>query len=381
MRGPHPAAVGLAAARARAARVGAACSRPLAAALALALLIGVYLPTATVQASVLKGIWGPSTRNGVSLFPIYKQLGDTLYEEDLHWDTIASRRPRSPRNPSDAAYRWPAAVTSAVALAKRYKMQVALQIIGSPTWANGNKPPRWAPHHPGDFASFAIAAARRYPSVHLWMIWGEPSRSHNFRPLTPARPYVPLDAHQRIAPHLYSRLLEAAYGALKAVNRANLVIGGMTDAAASISTQQWIENMRLPDGRPPRLDMYGHNPFSIRAPNLANPPSPSGQIDFSDLGRLAELVDSNLGRPENPTPRLFLSEWTIPTAPDSEFNFHVEPRLQALWITDGLRVANQLPSIYALGWIHLYDEPPTSAGGLIEADGSKKPGFFAWQHG
>jgi hypothetical protein len=139
--------------------------------------------------------------------------------------------------------------------------------------------------------------------------------------------------------------------------------------------------MRLPDGRPPRLDMYGHNPFSIRAPNLANPPSPAGQIDFSDLGRLAELVDSNLGRPEDPRPRLFLSEWTIPTAPDSEFNFHVEPRLQALWISDGLRVANQLPSIYALGWIHLYDEPPTSAGGLIESDGSKKPGFFAWQHG
>ena len=44
--------------------------------------------------------------------------------------------------------------------------------------------------------------------------------------------------------------------------------------------------MRLPDGRPPRLDLYGHNPFSIRAPNLANPPSPGQQIDFSDLARL-----------------------------------------------------------------------------------------------
>jgi hypothetical protein len=381
MGGPHPAAVGLTAARARAARAGAACSRPLATALALALLTGASLPAATAQANVLKAIWGPPMRNGVSLFPIYKQLGDTLYEEDLHWDAIAPSRPKSPRNPRDAAYRWPAAVTSAVAAARRYKMQVALQIIGSPRWANGNKPPRWAPHHPGDFASFAIAAARRYPSVHLWMIWGEPSRSHNFRPLTPSRPYVPLTGKQVIAPHLYSRLLDAAYGALKAVNRANLVIGGMTDAAASIPTQQWIENMRLPDGRPPRLDMYGHNPFSIRAPNLANPPSPNGQIDFSDLGRLAELVDSNLGRPQNPRPRLFLSEWTIPTAPDNEFNFHVEPRLQAKWIADGLHAANQLPGIYALGWIHLYDEPPVSAGGLIEADGRKKPGFFAWQSG
>jgi len=217
--------------------------------------------------------------------------------------------------------------------------------------------------------------------VHLWMIWGEPSRSHNFRPLTPARPYFPLDAHQRIAPHLYARLLDAAYGALKSVSPANLVIGGMTDAAASISTVQWIENMRLPNGSPPRLDLYGHNPFSIRAPNLANPPSPAQQIDFSDLGRLAELVDRNLGRPENPQPGLFLSEWTIPTAPDREFNFYVEPRVQALWISDALRIASQTPYIYAVGWIHLYDELPNFAGGLIQADGRKKLGYFAWRTG
>ena len=25
---------------------------------------------------------------------------------------------------------------------------------------------------PADFADFATAAARRYPQVHLWMIWG-----------------------------------------------------------------------------------------------------------------------------------------------------------------------------------------------------------------
>jgi hypothetical protein len=350
-------------------------------ALVAVVALGAWSGGTVAEANVLKGIWGPPTRNGVSLFPIYRQLGDKLYEEDLHWDAIAPRRPKSPRNPRDAAYRWPAAVTSAVELAKRYKMQVALQIIGSPSWANGGKPPRWAPHHPADFANFAIAASRRYPSVHLWMIWGEPSRSHNFRPLTPARPYVPLTGNQVIAPHLYSRLLDAAYGALKSVSARNLVIGGMTDAAASISTQQWIENMRLPDGRPPRLDMYGHNPFSIRAPDLANPPSPAGQIDFSDLGRLQQLVWRYLGRPANPRPALFLSEWTIPTGVDREFNFHVELPLQALWIADGLRVANQLPGVYALGWIHLYDGPPVSAGGLIEADGRKKPGFFAWQRG
>jgi hypothetical protein len=328
-----------------------------------------------------KGMWGPPTHNGISLFPIYNELGVTLYEDDLHWNAIATRRPRHPRNPRDAAYAWPAEVTRAVNEARRYSMQVALQIIGAPRWANGNKPPRWATFDTRRFADFAIAAARRYPSVHLWMIWGEPSRSKDFRPLTPAPPFTPLTGKQVIAPHLYSRILDSAYGALKSVSPANVVIGGMTDTAASISPQQWIENMRMPDGRPPRLDMYGHNPFTSRAPNLANPPSPGQQLDFSDLARLAAAVDANLGRAENPQPKLFLSEWTIPTAVDREFNFYVDPRVQALWITQGLRIVRQDPRVFALGWIHLYDAPPQATGGLIQANGKRKPGFFAWKEG
>jgi hypothetical protein len=345
------------------------------------LLSGLCVAASTAHASALKAMWGPSTRDGVSLFPTFKELGVRIYEDDLHWDAIAARRPRHPRNPDDPAYAWPAEVTSAVAEAKRYRMHVALEIIGSPRWANGGRSPKWAPRRPRDYADFAIAAARRYPSVHLWMIWGEPSRSHNFAPLIAARPYAKLNARQRVAPHLYARLLDAAYGALKRASRANLVIGGMTDAAASISTPQWIENMRLPDGSAPRLDMYGHNPFSIRFPNLAYPPSPLQQVDFSDLARLSALVDANLARPGKPAPQLFLSEWTIPTATDSEFNFYVDPRVQAVWIAAALHIARQLPSVYALGWIHLYDEPPRSAGGLIQADGTKKPGYFAWKHG
>jgi hypothetical protein len=348
-------------------------------ALTLTLVLGCGVEN--TSAAALKAMWGPGMRGGVSLFPAFKELGVKIYEDDLDWNLIARRRPRDPRNPHDRAYVWPAEVSRSVAEAKRYGMKVALQIIGAPRWANGNLPPQWVPLSDRDYANFAVAAARRYPSVHLWMIWGEPSRSHNFRPLTPAKPFVPLDAAQRIAPHLYARMLNAAYGALKGLNPSNLIIGGMTASAASISPQQWIENMRLPDGRPPRLDMYGHNPFSVRAPDLSNPPSPDEQIDFSDLGRLEGLVDRNLGRPGNRHPKLFLSEWTIPTSADVTFNYYVEPRIQALWITDGLRVANQLPGVYAVGWIPLYDDPPVSGGGLIEADGAKKPGFFAWENG
>jgi hypothetical protein len=326
-------------------------------------------------------MWGPATHDGVSLFPTYRELGVKIYEEKLAWDSIAMRRPRSPRNPNDPAYVWPAEATTAVAEARRHHIQVALQIIGAPAWANGGKPSNWAPTNPQDYANFAIAAAKRYPSVHLWMIWGEPSRRPDFEPLVPAKHFAKLNAAQRVAPHLYARILDAAYGALKSVDHANIVIGGMTYTTGDISTQQWIENLRLPDGKPPRLDMYGHNPFSWRAPSLANPPSPDQEVDFSDLRRLSKLVDRYMGRPGNPHPKLFLSEWTIPTAVDDEFDYYAEPLVQAQWITDGLQIASQLPGIYAVGWIHLYDEPPTSYGGLIQTDGVEKPGYLAWQSG
>jgi hypothetical protein len=329
----------------------------------------------------MKAMWGPAIVGGVSRFPIYRELGIKIYEEKLDWASIATSRPRHPTSPNDPAYAWPTEVTQAVAEAQRYHMQVALQIIGAPTWANGDKPWNWAPIHAADYANFAIAAAKRYPSVHLWMVWGEPSRTPNFEPETPAKPFAPLDAQQKIAPHIYARILDAAYGALKGVSRSNLVIGGMTYTTGDISTQQWIENLRLPDGKPPRLDMYGHDPFSFRAPNLSNPPSPGQEIDFSDLGRLSKLVDRYLGRPGNPDPKLFISEWTVPTKIDLEFNFYVEPLVQAQWITDGLRVAGELPSVYAVGWIHLYDEPPQSYGGLLETDGAEKPGYAAWKAG
>lgn len=344
-------------------------------------VLATILACSSAPAASLKAMWGPATHSGVSLFPTYQDLGVKIYEDRLPWQFIAPHRPHSPRNPNDPAYAWPSEVTQAVAEAKRFHMQVALQLIGSPSWANGGKAWNWAPKSPQDFANFAIAAARRYPSVHLWMIWGEPSRTPNFEPETPAKPFTHLDTQQKVAPHIYARILDAAYGALKGVSQSNLVIGGMTYTTGDISTQQWIENLRLPNGKPPRLDMYGHNPFSFRAPNLSNPPSPAQQIDFSDLGRLSRLVDRYLGRPGNPDPKLFISEWTVPTAVDVEFNFYVEPLLQAQWITDGLRAAESFPSIYAVGWIHLYDEPPESYGGLMQTNGTQKPGYAAFKNG
>jgi hypothetical protein len=324
-----------------------------------------------------KAIWGQAFRNGVNQFPLYHRLGVSIDEADLNWADVAPSRPHRPTNPSDPAYRWPAGIQQAVTQARRFHIRVMLQILLTPGWANRGQAPNHPPVNPADYAAFATAAARRYPSVHLWMIWGEPTRRANFALTQMVPPGRKLDRAQQRAPHTYARLLDGAYGALKAVSRRNLVIGGSTWSLGDIDTQQWIENLRLPNGRRPRMDMYAHNPFSFKDPSFSIPFSPFGQVQFSDLPELGRWIDRYLRRGMP----IFLSEFTIPTAPDLEFNFWVDPPVAARWTTDALRLSRRWKRIYAFGWIHVYDDPPTSHGGLLTADGVPKPGFAAFEHG
>jgi hypothetical protein len=340
----------------------------------IAVLLLAISPSAASAFS--KAIWGDVYRNGVNQFPIYKQLGVSIYQADLNWNDVAVSRPADPTNPADPAYAWPATIRQAITEAQRYHMRVLLQIIGTPAWANGGRAWNWVPSHPSDFANFAAAASREFPSVHLWMIWGEPSRAPNFQPFFAAKnPFAKLNRKQQIAPHNYARLLDAAYGALKHVTKRNLVIGGSTYTTGDIHTQQWIENMKLPNGHAPRMDIYAHNPFTVYPPKLEfRGKSGDGAIEFPFLPELAGWVDKYLHRGMP----LFLSEFTVPTCPDQEFNFYVDPGVAATWVREALQSSRHWKRIYALGWIHVYDDPPSSCGGLFTASGKKKPLFNAF---
>jgi hypothetical protein len=345
-------------------------------ALAAAVLVVTILTLPAGAQAFSKAIWGPAYRDGKNQFPLYQQLGVKIIEADLDWANIAPHRPGNPANPRDRAYEWPSSVQQIVTQAERFHMRVLLQVIGSPGWANGGHPWNWSPQ-PAAYATFSATAARRYPSVHLWMIWGEPNRTPNFMPESTVAPGRQLTARQKTAPHNYARILDAAYGSLKAVSPANVVIGGSTYTTGSIDTQEWIENLRLPDGRPPRMDMYAHNPFSWNGPSFSLAPSPDGEVEFSDLPRLAGWIDHYLGRGIP----IFLSEFTMPTQPDEEFSFYASYSGQATWTRDVLRLARHWKRIYGLGWIHVYDDPPVSYGGLLTAQGVPKPAFYAFEHG
>lgn len=350
-------------------------SRGLVRAVVLVALLGAVVPAGA--GAVTKAIWADPNRSLSSQFPIFKRLKVSIFQYDLLWREAASTRPRHPANPRDPAYHWPASVAEVLRLAGRYHMRVLLQVSGVPSWANGGRPASWVPNNPRDFAAFMTAAARHYSNVHLWMIWGEPTRGGLFEPLHAAKPGRSLNARQKIAPHNYARLLDLAYGALKRVSPRNTVIGGSTYTTGEIDTEQWIQNLRLPNGHAPRMDMYAHNPFSTEAPNFSDPPSPAGAVQFSDLKRLGGWIDRYL-KPGLP---LFLSEWTIPSCPDYEFNYYVDQPVAARWISDAFRLSRQWRRIYALGWIHIYDNIPAWCGGLFDNHDKPKPLYYAFQRG
>lgn len=345
---------------------------------AAAVAVAVGLCSAPADARTLKSIWGPrSLPGGVSTGPIYRDLGVDDLQVVLRWSSVARRRPANPRNPRDSAYRWDKEVEATVAFAKRWGLGLTIMIKDSPPWANGGRSREFAPARARDYADFAYAAASRYRSVRRWMIWGEPSRASNWRPLP---------KHKPTAPRRYALLLDAAYAALKRVNARNVVIGGMTFTAGEVTPAEWLRWMRLPNGKPPRLDAYGHNAFSTRIPNLAKRPFSDGNYDFSDLDTLhAAIARVYRVYPRFRTqgPKIWVSEFTIQAEHGSlDFNFFVSAKEQARWVTAAYREANRAGYVLGVGWLGLLDEPRAPYNrttGLLRFEGGKKPAYFAYK--
>jgi hypothetical protein len=332
-----------------------------------------------------KSIWGPVTRDGVPQFPIYHDLGAGIWQDTLSWRDTATSRPANPRDPSDPAYHWPAELDQAVSEAAKYHIRISLLVMSTPPWANGGRDYNWVPTNVGDYTDFLRAAARRYPSVKLWMIWGEPSRRPNFMPLTPEKHgSTKLNTKQAAAPRYYARMLDASYGALKAVRRSNIVIGGNTFTSGDITPYNWVKYMRLPNGHRPRLDLYGHNPFTGRRPGTGLPEH-KPFVDISDTPTFTKYLDKTLRDAHGHKLKLFFSEFFWPTDhANGEFNFHLSRSLQASWLRSAFKLVHKSPRIYTLGWYALYDDTPTGfevCRGLITYAGKRKPAYNVFREG
>ncbi|HVF77393.1 MAG TPA: hypothetical protein VNA28_03770 [Solirubrobacteraceae bacterium] len=317
-----------------------------------------------------KAIWGPVTlSDGRSAFPLYRELGVDTLQLILNWRDVAQVRPGDATDPADPAYAWPQEIATAIAEGDRHGVRIALRVYDTPGWANGGGPAMRTPDDPGDYADFLTAATRRYPAVRRWMIWTEPNRNDRF---------LPNNADGRDGPRAYARLLDRAYVALKAGNPRNIVIGGNTWTSGTVKPPDFLRFMRLPDGRTPRLDWFGHNPFPFRFPSLRGAPLAGGFRDISDLDTLSGEVRAAYGR----RVPLWLSEYTIQSNIGSNiFATFVSRPDQARYLTAGYAIGDELgASVAGMGWLALLDEAPAPGAahwGLLTYALERKPAFAA----
>ena len=343
------------------------------------MLAGLASPTASARSA--KAIWGPvAMPDGSSAFPVYRGLGVRVFQAQLEWNQVAASRPARPTDPNDPAYTWPKEVDAAVREGRRYGIRVALMVKSSPGWANGGRAPQWAPNN-SDYAHFLTAASRRYRSVRHWLVWGEANRAAVFRPLPKNSP---------VGPRRYATLLNAAYHALKRRSRRNIVIGGMTFSFGPVLPRDFLRWMRLPNGKPPPLDWYGHNPFSQRFPDIRQTGFGGfpGARDISDIDTFAleirRTYKSRYRAFRRRGPRLWLSEYTISSdRVNRDFDFFVSRAEQARFLSAAYRIARREPYIAGLGWIGLLDDPVTRPDGitfgLMTYEGERKPAYFAYK--
>lgn len=361
-------------------------------------LTGVLAAAPAAASTPVKSLWGPAQVDGVSQFPIYQELGVELLQTGIVWANIAQTRPANPTDPNDPAYRWPADLDLAVAEGARTDIDILVLVAQTPPWANGGRKPISPPSDPDDYAQFMEALAKRYPTVRHFMVWGEPNMDIKFqlskgkspdyyaRKGDKLRPLKKINQKQRAQVAGYARLVDATYGRLKAVNSANVVIGGNTTTTGTIDPFNWARFMRLANGKPPRMDLYAHNPFGARGPNLAKDQLVEGTADMSDLDVFWPWVKKYQRRAgRNADLGLFISEYTAPTDQlGFEFPYYVTRPLQARWLRAAWNIAKS-EKFYGFGWIALHDTDRRqynggiSGIGLIDVDGRKKPSYAVFK--
>jgi hypothetical protein len=290
-------------------------------------------------------------------------LGVRVVRFSLHWDEIAPTAPADALDPEDPAYDWTDASTVLDGL-RAHHIEVVLQLVGTPRWANGGKPSNYAPTSAATFAKFASAAAHEYPWVRKWVIWNEPNQVRWLRPTSPTIYVV--------------RLLNPAYTAIHDAIHGAQVAGGGTAPRGStggVSPVAWLGGMYRAHAR---LDAYAHNPYPLdpkRETPLEGGCTHCSTITMATLDRLVELVSHDF-----PRARIWLTEYGYQTNPPDKL-LGVSPALQARYASEAAYVAYHEPRVDMLIQF-LYRDEPTLArfqSGLVTLQNAEKPSYDAFR--
>jgi len=308
-------------------------------------------------------------------------------------------------NPGDPGYNW-TGIDAAVRAASLRGVAVTALVTSAPAWAegagrpSGAEPGSWRPD-PVAFGRFATAAARRYsgtypdplaagavlPHVRYWQAWAEPNLQLHLAPqwTRDRGHFVPA------GPVIYRGLLNAFYGAVKAVDPGNIVVTAGTapfgdpPGEARMPPAQFVRELLCLHGPalspapcrdPAHFDVLAHHPYAVGSPQQ----HAYGRDDVSapDLGKLTRPLAAavRLGRAlPRAHKRLWVTEFSYDSSPPDPLG--VPAARHARWLEEAFYVF-WAQGVDTVAWYLIRDQAPipdyasTYQSGIYLRDGRPK---------
>jgi hypothetical protein len=386
---------------------------------------GLVAPAAGAANGILTGFLDPgsfqqSSQSGrLGALAAARGVGASVVRLQRSWSSIQPARPpdlATAADPSWPGYDWSqsdAEVRDVVAGG----LIPLLSFASAPPWAERAPRPRvsyrapegtWRPS-PEDYAAFATAVARRYsgafpdpalpgatlPRVRYWQAWNEPNLSTYLTPQWIRRGGRDVPA----SPSHYRRLLNAFYGAVKAVAPDNVVLTAGTAPYGDPGTGgrrmmpvRFTRELlclggpslrRLPCPDPAHFDVLAHHPYGVGAPRRKALNADDVAVpDIHKLTRVVRVAASS-GRllPAGPKPT-WVTEMSWDSSPPDPNGVPVVEH--ARWLEEGFYVLWR-QGVSVVTWLLLRDAPPvpsyptTYQSGPFFRNGSPKPAARAFR--
>jgi hypothetical protein len=338
----------------------------------------------------------------VQAFDGAAEAGAGIVKILVPWRATVGTQPVAPTNPADPSYDF-SRIDAAVMLARARGLEPLLFITSAPDFAEGVGRPAdaipgtWKPQ-PAALAQFSTAVATRYsgdfaglPRVELFQIWNEPNLSNHLAPQ--------YEAGTSVATTIYRDLLNAAYGAIKAVQSDNVVVtagtapygeppGGLRTRPLTFWRDVLCLNKRLKATACPvkaQFDVLAHHPINTTGgpTDSATDPDDATTADFKNVVKVLRAAErANTVATHGRHPAWATELWWASDPPQRHHSVSLSK--QARWIEQAFYVLWK-QGASAVVYLGVRDaDGPTRRGdlfgsGLLFADGRPKPALTAFR--